>query len=63
MGSKKLKAIVVKGSTKPMIANYADTAKKITAWSFGFSCLITGFIMLTVLLIIGATFWAVFSSF
>lgn len=47
----------------PMVQSYTDTAKKITAWSFGFSCLITGFIMLTVLLIIGATFWAVFSSF
>ena len=47
----------------PMVQSYTDTAKKITAWSFGFSCLITGFIMLTVLLIIGATFWAVFRSF
>jgi hypothetical protein len=47
----------------PMIASYTDTAKKITAWSFGFSCLITAFIMVVVLIIIGATFWAVFSSF
>ena len=47
----------------PMMADYADTAKKITAWSFGFSCLITGFIMLMVLLIVGGTLWAVFSSF
>ncbi|HND48624.1 MAG TPA: hypothetical protein PLT08_06205 [Anaerolineales bacterium] len=47
----------------PMVQSYTDTAKKITAWSFGFSCLITGFIMLTVILILGATFWAVFKSF
>jgi len=47
----------------PMVASYADTAKKITAWSFGFSCLITGFIMLMILLIVGGTLWAVFSSF
>lgn len=47
----------------PMVASYTDTAKKITAWSFGFSCLITGFIMLMVLLIVGGTLWAVFSSF
>lgn len=50
-------------SIAPMVANYTDTAKKITAWSFGFSCLITGFIMLMVLLIVGGTLWAVFSSF
>lgn len=47
----------------PMVAGYTDTAKKITAWSFGFSCLITGFIMLMILLIVGGTLWAVFSSF
>lgn len=47
----------------PMIASYADTAKKITAWSFGFSCLVTGFIMLVILLIVGATLWATFSAF
>jgi hypothetical protein len=47
----------------PMVASYTDTAKKITAWSFGFSCLITGFIMLVILLIVGGTLWAVFSSF
>ncbi len=46
----------------PMIASYTDTAKKITAWSFGFSCLITGFIMLMILLIVGGTLWAVFRS-
>ena len=53
----------VMNSYAPMVQSYTDTAKKITAWSFGFSCLITGFIMLTVLLILGATFWAVFRSF
>lgn len=47
----------------PMVASYTDTAKKITAWSFGFSCLITGFIMLVILIIVGATLWATFSSF
>jgi len=47
----------------PMVQSYTDTAKKITAWSFGFSCLITGFIMLVVLLIVGGTLWSVFSSF
>lgn len=47
----------------PMVASYTDTAKKITAWSFGFSCLITGFIMLVVLLVLGVTFWSVFRSF
>lgn len=47
----------------PMIASYTDTAKKITAWSFGFSCLITGFIMLVILLIVGGTLWAVFGAF
>lgn len=47
----------------PVVASYTDTAKKITAWSFGFSCLITGFIMLVILLVVGATLWAVFSSF
>ena len=47
----------------PVVASYTDTAKKITAWSFGFSCLITGFIMLVVLLVVGATLWAVFQSF
>ena len=47
----------------PMAQSYADTAKKITAWSFGFSCLITGFIMLMVLLILGGTFWSVISAF
>ncbi|MBI3166445.1 MAG: hypothetical protein IPG44_13355 [Anaerolineales bacterium] len=50
-------------SIAPMVASYTDTAKKITAWSFGFSCLITGFIMLMVLLIVGGTLWAVFNSF
>ncbi len=50
-------------SIAPMVASYTDTAKKITAWSFGFSCLITGFIMLMVLLIVGGSLWAVFSSF
>lgn len=47
----------------PMVASYTDTAKKITAWSFGFSCLITGFIMLVILIIVGVTLWATFSSF
>ena len=47
----------------PMVASYTDTAKKITAWSFGFSCLVTGFILLVVLVVIGFTFWAVFQSF
>ena len=47
----------------PMVQSYTNTAKKITAWSFGFSCLITGFIMLVTLLIIGFTFWSVFQSF
>lgn len=47
----------------PMIASYTDTAKKITAWSFGFSCLITGFIMLVILIVVGATLWATFSAF
>ena len=47
----------------PMMANYADTAKKITAWSFGFSCLVTGFIMLVVLIVVGSTLWAVFQAF
>ncbi len=47
----------------PMVASYTDTAKKITAWSFGFSCLVTGFIMLIILVVIGFTFWAVFQSF
>lgn len=47
----------------PMVASYTDTAKKITAWSFGFSCLITGFIMLVILLIVGATLWATFRAF
>lgn len=47
----------------PMVASYTDTAKKITAWSFGFSCLITGFIMLMILLIVGGTLWTVFNSF
>lgn len=50
-------------SVAPMIASYTDTAKKITAWSFGFSCLITGFIMVVILLIVGGTLWAVFNSF
>ena len=53
----------VAASYAPMIQNYTDTAKKITAWSFGFSCLITGFIMLVVLLILGFTFWSVFKAF
>ena len=47
----------------PMVQSYNDTAKKITFWSFGFSCLITGFIMLVILIIVGATLWATFSSF
>ena len=47
----------------PMVQSYTDTAKKITFWSFGFSCLITGFIMLVILIIVGATLWATFSSF
>ena len=47
----------------PMVASYTDTAKKITAWSFGFSCLITGFIMLVILIIVGFTLWATFKSF
>lgn len=47
----------------PMVQSYTDTAKKITAWSFGFSCLITGFIMLVILIIVGVTLWATFSSF
>lgn len=50
-------------SIAPMVESYTDTAKKITAWSFGFSCLITGFIMLVVLLVIGFTFWSVFQAF
>ncbi len=47
----------------PMMANYADTAKKITAWSLGFSCLVTGFIMVVVFLIVGISLWAAFASF
>ena len=47
----------------PMMASYADTAKKITAWSFGFSCLVTGFIMLVVLIVVGVSLWAAFQSF
>lgn len=47
----------------PMMQNYTDTAKKITAWSFGFSCLITGLILLVTLLITGGVLWAVFASF
>lgn len=47
----------------PMMANYADTAKKITAWSFGFSCLLTGFIMLVVLIVVGFSLWAAFRAF
>jgi hypothetical protein len=47
----------------PMVASYADTAKKITAWSFGFSCLVTGFIMLVVLIIVGVSLWAAFQAF
>jgi predicted RNA-binding Zn-ribbon protein involved in translation (DUF1610 family) len=47
----------------PMVASYTDTAKKITAWSFGFSCLITGFIMLFVLIVVGFSLWAAFKSF
>lgn len=47
----------------PMVASYTDTAKKITAWSFGFSCLITGLILLTVLIVTGVVLWAVFQSF
>lgn len=47
----------------PMVASYTDTAKKITAWSFGFSCLITGLVLLVTLIITGAILWAVFQSF
>lgn len=47
----------------PMVQNYTDTAKKITAWSFGFSCLITGLILLVTLVITGGVLWAVFASF
>lgn len=47
----------------PMMATYADTAKKITAWSLGFSCLVTGFIMVVVFLIVGISLWAAFASF
>jgi len=47
----------------PMVASYTDTAKKITAWSFGFSCLVTGLILLTVLIATGVVLWAVFQSF
>jgi len=47
----------------PMVASYTDTAKKITAWSFGFSCLITGFIMLVVLIVVGFSLWAAFRTF
>jgi hypothetical protein len=50
-------------SIAPMVANYADTAKKVAAWSFGFTCLITGFIMLVILIVVGATLWATFSAF
>lgn len=47
----------------PMMANYADTAKKITAWSLGFSCLVTGFIMVVVLIVVGFSLWAAFAAF
>lgn len=47
----------------PMMASYADTAKKITAWTFGFSCLVTGFIMLVVLIVVGISLWAAFQAF
>lgn len=47
----------------PMMQTYTDTAKKITAWSFGFSCLITGLILLVTLAITGGVLWAVFASF
>lgn len=50
-------------SVAPMIASYTETAKKATAWSLGISCLITGFIMVVILLIVGGALWAVLSSF
>lgn len=47
----------------PMVASYTDTAKKITAWSFGFSCLITAAVLLITLIVTGTILWAVFQSF
>lgn len=47
----------------PMVQSYTDTAKKITAWSLGFSCLVTGFIMLVTLIVVGVSLWAAFSAF
>jgi predicted RNA-binding Zn-ribbon protein involved in translation (DUF1610 family) len=47
----------------PMVQSYTDTAKKITAWSLGFSCLVTGFIMVVVLVVVGISLWAAFAAF
>jgi len=54
---------VYQANIAPMVASYTDTAKKITAWSFGFSCLITGVILFVVLVIVGASLWAAFQGF